>query len=42
MITLEQVVRILEDHSIPFQDFIDAFGELATYNRKQVLVWMGY
>lgn len=37
-----KVNRIVEDHGLDFQDFIDECGDLNEYEGSVVLDWLGY
>ena len=42
VITMEAARRIVEDHGIDWQEFVNDFGSQASYNTRRVFNWLGY
>ena len=41
-LTGEQVVRIMEEHGLDFEDFLLDIGNKEEYSGVEVLDWLGY
>lgn len=41
-LTKESARKLIEQHQIPFNDFIRAFGDKDHYSIQEAMQWLGY
>ena len=42
VITMDAARNIVEDHGVPWDDFLNDFGAKSSYNTRKVFDWLGY
>lgn len=42
MVEFEMVLKLLDEHGVEVEEFLEEFGKKEEYKAQEVLVWLGY